>query len=156
MDDLELDAVGIVEEAGVVTRHVRPLAWLVLDVQPLSSGPVQTRVDCLARLRVERDVVDARCVPVVWLGRLRLTQTYRDTTLPDQVHDAFVALADDLTASVVPEHRQQLSIKRKASFERRQDEVEVVDACAHAVILAKRTLPADELAHERKTSSGSG
>ena len=147
MNDLELDAVGVVEEARVVPRHVRPHPWVVLDAESPLSRPAQTRVDCLPGRGLERDVVNTRRVAVMCLRRLCLTQAYGDATRARHIHDAFVALADDLPAAFVPEHRQQLLIKRKASFERGHDEVEVVDAYPHAV---SRRLPTDDFAHERQ------
>ena len=98
-DDLELHPVGIVEEAGVVPRHVRPLLRLVLDLQPLRRRPGEPLVDGLPRGRLECEMVQPDRVAVVRSrrGGLRLAERERGAdALAVEVPDGLASLADDL------------------------------------------------------------
>jgi hypothetical protein len=67
--------------------------------------------------------------PVVALIRLclRLTQPDR-AARAGEIPDRLAALALDLPDPVIAERRQQLAIKRQAALDRRDDQVDVVDA----------------------------
>src|SRR5438270_4692021 len=69
---LELDPVGVVEEAGVVAGAVVVLLQVVLDLQALLADPAQALIDDLARRRIKREVMNPDAVAIVAAGRLRL------------------------------------------------------------------------------------
>jgi hypothetical protein len=132
-DDLELDPVGIVEEAGVVARHVMPLLRLVLDLESLRPRPREPLVYDLARLGLEREVMESDRVTVVGARRRRLCLAQRERradALAIEVPDGLAALADDLVGLDVAERREQLAVERQAPFERRDDEIEMVESAS--------------------------
>jgi hypothetical protein len=79
VEDLELDAVRVVEEERVVARDVGVLLRGALDLRSAVDRPPVAVVDDLARGRLERDVVDADAVTVVPPG---LCASRTPTTVP--------------------------------------------------------------------------
>src|SRR5512132_4242463 len=61
------------------------------------------------------------------LLRLRLAQADRGPRTPEVV-DRFAALTRDLADAVVAERRQEIAVERQAALDRRDDEVDMVDA----------------------------
>src|SRR5881409_1472963 len=59
--------------------------------------------------------------------RLRLAQADRAPRAPEVV-DRFAPLTLDLANAVVAERRQQIAVERQAALDRRDDEVDMVDA----------------------------
>ena len=128
MDDLELYAVGIVEEHRVVPWHVRVLLRPALDLGTPFAQPLGALVDCEPRRRLEREVVKPDAVPVVLLrGRLRLAQPDRAYGA-GQVPDRLAALALDLADAVPAKRLEQLAVEGQAAQDRGDDEIDVVDA----------------------------
>src|SRR6187431_1350693 len=72
VEDLELDAVGVVEEDGVVAGRVGVLARAALDLGAGLSQPRGALVDRGARGGLECEVMEADGVPVVASGGGRL------------------------------------------------------------------------------------
>src|SRR6266511_4824377 len=68
-------------------------------------------------------------VPVVRLGppRLRFAQADRRTGAPEVV-DRLTTLALDLADAVEAERREQVAVERQAALDRRDDQVDVVNA----------------------------
>src|ERR1700747_1375667 len=64
VQDLELDAVGVVEEHGVVARHVAVLLGLALDLGAGRIEPFRPLVDDRPRPDLEREMVQPDRVPV--------------------------------------------------------------------------------------------
>src|SRR5829696_4904501 len=86
--DLELDAVGVVEEDGVVALAVPVILGPALDRHALAAQPLGALVDLLARIDLEADVMDADPVAVVGNGvrvRLLLAEPDRRPLAPDVV-----------------------------------------------------------------------
>jgi hypothetical protein len=124
-DDLELDPVGVVEEGCVVAGHVVVLLRLALDLGTVAAQPFCTLVDDVSRGRPERDVVDADRIAIEGGTRLPLTQTELDAVATEVV-DGLTALADDRPARLPSERAKEVEVEGQASFERADDEVEVV------------------------------
>ena len=129
MHDFQLDAVGIVKEHGVVPRGVRVLLRAALDLDSLAAEPVRPLVDAPARAGLERQVVQADAVAVVWAvaPALGLAQAQRAAGA-GEVPDRLAALAFHLAHAREPERAEQLRVERQASLDRGDDEVEMVDA----------------------------
>src|SRR5215210_7785342 len=129
MHDLQLDAVGIVEEDRVITQLVRVLLGAALDLRALPAEPLRPLVDHAARRRLEREVVEADPVAVVWLVRCAPGLTQADRAAgPREVPDRLALLALHLAVAVEAERREQLAGEGQAPLDRRDDEVDVVDA----------------------------
>ena len=129
MDDLQLYAVGVVEKHRVVARHVRVLLRPALDLGTSFSQPLGPLVDDEPRRRLEREMVKPDPVAVVLLRRrLRLTEPDR-AARPRQVPDRLAAFALDLPDAVPPERLEQLTVEGQAAQDRRDDEIDVMDAC---------------------------
>ncbi len=126
--DLELDAVGVVEEERVVAQHVVVLLRRRLDRNAPLPRPGVALVDDLARVGFERDVVDADAVAVVLAGDSRLAQADGGAAFAADVDDGLAPLADDVSDTRVPERLEQLAIEGKAPLERRDHEVEVMQS----------------------------
>src|SRR5262249_53433354 len=125
--DLQLYPVGVVEEHGVVARLVAVLLRPALDLGAPLPQPGRALVDRAARPRLERDVMHADGVAVVASLRLRLAQPDRDAGTRE-VPDRLAALARHLLDAVVAERRQELAVEREAALDRRDDQVDVLDA----------------------------
>jgi hypothetical protein len=142
VDDLELDAVGIVEEDCVVAGDVAVLLGAALDLRAAGAQPLGALVDDEARASLERQVVEADAVAVVRLVGvcLRLAQPDRAAGA-GEVPDRFAALALDLADPVPAERLEQLTVERQAAQDRRYDEVDVVNACGTQCRGAPNDLP---------------
>ena len=129
MDDLQLDAVRVVEKHRVVPGHVRVLLRAALDLGAASAQPVGALVDREARRRLEREVVQTDPVAVVLVrGRLRLAQADRAAGA-GEVPDRLAALALDLADAVPAERLEQVAVEGQAAQDRGDDEIDVMDAC---------------------------
>src|SRR5437667_7416073 len=137
--DLQLDAVGIVKEDGVVPGHVPVLLGAALDLGPLRAQPLRPLVDDRPRVRLEREMVQADAVAVVRaVGfRLRLAQADRAARSPE-VPDRLAALALHLARAVPAERAEPLAVEGQAALDRRNDQIDVVDARgAHVLDVAR-------------------
>src|SRR5712691_4939522 len=123
VDDLQLDAVGIVEEHGVVVQLVGVLVRPALDLGAVLAQPFRTLVDSRARDRVDRDVMQPDLVAVdrARAPGLRLAQTDRRRWAP-QVVDRLSAFALHLADSGVAERTEQVAVEGQAALDRRSEE----------------------------------
>src|SRR4051794_1040306 len=127
--DLELDSVRVVEEPRVIPQRVHVFRRAALDLRTGRAQPLRALVDRGARRRVYGEVMQAYCVAVVRrpTRRLSLTQADRRGGTP-QVVDRLAALALDLADAVIPERGKQVAVERQAALDRRDDEIDVVNA----------------------------
>jgi len=72
--------------------------------------------------------MDPDAVAVVRARCLGLPQAEVDSTRAAEVDDALATLADDCGCSRVTEWLEQSTVKREASIELRDDQIEVIDA----------------------------
>src|SRR5437867_579821 len=105
--DLQLDAVGIVEEHGVVAQLVGVLLRTALDLGAVLAQPLGALVDGRAGDRVDRKVVQSDLVAVQRCRalRLRLAQADRRRRAPEVV-DRLASLALDLADPCVAERER--------------------------------------------------
>src|SRR5882724_778655 len=128
VDDLELETVGIVKECRVVARDVRVHLRLTLDLDVLGLHPGGTLIDLRARSSLERKVVQPNAVAVVSPGiRRRFAQADRGAWTRE-VPERLAPLALDLADPVVAERPEQLRVEGQAPPDRRNDEIDVVNA----------------------------
>jgi hypothetical protein len=114
--DLQLDAVGVIEEERVVTRHVVVLPRRRLDRDALLPCPRVALVDDVACRSLESDVVDADAVAVVFAADPRLAHADRRSSAR-QVGHGLATLADDVSDARIPEWFEELTVERKAPLE---------------------------------------
>src|SRR4051812_1725020 len=128
MEDLELQAVGVVEEHRVVPRRVGVFLRLALEQRPVVPQPLRALVDDGPRERLEREMMEADRVAVVGGGlALRLPQPDRRLRAAD-VPDRLAALPLNFAQAMPAERAQQLAIEREAALDRGDDEVDVMNA----------------------------
>src|SRR5688572_27634269 len=111
VEDLELEAVRVVEEDRVIALGVLVLLWARLDLGAAGAQPLGALVDDIARICPEREVVDAEVVAVVRLHRARLALAQADrphSALAADVEDALATLTLDLRQARIAERAQQL------------------------------------------------
>src|SRR4029079_2990275 len=137
--DLQLDAVGIVEEHGVIAGLVPVLLRTALDLGALGAQPFGSLVHDRARHRLEREMVQADAVAVIGALTLRLglAQTDRGARAPE-VPDRLAAFALHLADAVPAERAEQIAVEGQAALDRRDDEIDVMDACGTHVSTAAR------------------
>src|SRR5215211_5348070 len=129
MDDLELEPVWVVEEHRVVPRRVGVLLRLGLDLGAVLAQPVGTFVDEPARVRLERDVVQADAVSVEAAGCVGLRRPQPDGRAgAPEVPDRLAALTLHLREPVPAEGPEEVAVEGEAALDRGDHEVDVVDA----------------------------
>src|SRR4051794_8508732 len=128
MDDLQLETVRVIEEHGVVAGEVRVLLRLALELDGLRPHPLGPLVDLRPRVGLEREVVQADAVAIeLHVVHLRLAQSDRRARA-GQVPDRLASLTFDLRDTVEPERPEELGVEGHAALDRRDDEVDVMDA----------------------------
>ena len=137
VDDLELEPVGVVEEDRVVPGMVLVLLGPALDLGAAGAQPVRALVDDFARRRLERDVVDADRVAVVARRGVCASRSPIGAR-PAEVPDRLAALALDLGDPVPAQRPEQLAVERQAALDRRDDEVDVMDAGGRTNLSVRR------------------
>ena len=130
MDELELDAVGVVDEDRVVAGRVVVLAWAALDLGADVAGPVGDLLDRLPARRREGEVVQSDRVAVGSVEtRVALAQPDRPVgEVAAEVNDPLPLLADDAADVDVTERAQQSFVEGQAALQRGDDEIDMMDA----------------------------
>ena len=107
---------------------IRVFAAIVLHLDVLCASPGGAIVDLRARFSLEGEVVEPDAVAVV-RPRLRLGSAQPDRRPgAGQVPDRLATLTLDLADPVVAERAEELRIERQAALDRRDDEVDVMNA----------------------------
>src|SRR5918994_7632185 len=137
--ELELDPVGVEEEDGVVAGDVVVLARVGFDRRARREQPAVALVDDVARGGVEREVVEPDAVAVrpdpVALRLAEADRAARAAEIPDRLAALPLHFADPRVA----ERAEQLTVEGQAALDRRDDQVDVVDAGrGHALLLQRR------------------
>src|SRR5512133_607365 len=119
VDDLELDAVGIVEEHCVVPKRIRVLARRRLDLCADLPQPPLPLVDRRTTCGPEREMVQADLVAVVRLPAFRCCLPQADRRGgAEQVVDRLAALALHFAEAVIAERAEEITVERQAPLER--------------------------------------
>src|SRR5207244_3733989 len=101
---------------------------LALELDVLRAQPGGALVYLAARVRLEREVVQADAIAVVRLGfGQRLAQAERAARAA-QIPDRLPALALHLGDGVEAERAEQLGVEGQAALDRGDDEIDVMDA----------------------------
>src|SRR5437867_3611118 len=127
VDDLELDAVRVVEEDGVVPELVAIFFGPALDRRALLAQPARALVDDGPRPRLEAEMVQPRLVAVDRALSLALGLAQADSGPgPAEVPDRLPPLTLDLADPVPAERPEQVAVERQAALDRRDDQIDEI------------------------------
>jgi hypothetical protein len=126
-EDLDPDAVRVEGEEGIVVLQVAGLLGREVDLGAQPLGALEGRVDLVARVDLERDVLDTDVVVAVLAA---IGRSQPEVLLAELEVDDFFGAAVSLLADVFfqPERCQELRVESQRALDVADAEIDVLDA----------------------------